>query len=94
MSSKKDRLKKIVKQKELQKKEEEIWQRDAIKDQEEKVILPKGPKIEQHPERGVVYLGRIPYGFFEKELRGYFSQFGKVTRLRLSRNKKVFSTEL
>lgn len=40
-------------------------------------------------ERGVVYLGRIPYGFFEDPMRQFFSQFGEITRLRLSRNKKV-----
>ncbi|KAJ3358179.1 hypothetical protein GGF32_000685 [Allomyces javanicus] len=39
--------------------------------------------------RGVVYLGRIPHGFYEKEMKEYFSQFGQVTRLRLSRNKKT-----
>ena len=37
----------------------------------------------------VIYLGRIPYGFFESEMRAYFSQFGEVLRLRLSRNKKT-----
>lgn len=31
----------------------------------------------------------IPHGFFEKQLLGYFAQFGKVTRVRLSRNKKT-----
>ncbi|KAI9497834.1 hypothetical protein BDB00DRAFT_755771 [Zychaea mexicana] len=36
---------------------------------------------------GVIYLGRIPHGFYEDEMKGYFSQFGKVTRLRLARNK-------
>jgi nucleolar protein 15 len=40
-------------------------------------------------ERGVIYLGHIPYGFFEPQMRAFFSQFGKVTRLRLSRNKKT-----
>jgi nucleolar protein 15 len=40
-------------------------------------------------ERGTIYLGRIPHGFYEDEMKGYFSQFGDVTRLRLSRNKKV-----
>ncbi|OAD00510.1 hypothetical protein MUCCIDRAFT_146826, partial [Mucor lusitanicus CBS 277.49] len=40
-------------------------------------------------EKGVVYLGRIPHGFYEKEMRGYFSQFGDISRLRLSRNKKT-----
>lgn len=38
---------------------------------------------------GVVYIGRIPHGFFENEMRGYFSQFGKVLRLRISRNKRT-----
>ncbi|KAL5504169.1 NOP15 [Sanghuangporus vaninii] len=40
-------------------------------------------------ERGVIYLGRIPHGFYEDQMRAYFSQFGDVTRLRLSRNKKT-----
>ncbi|KAI0671896.1 hypothetical protein C8Q78DRAFT_972909 [Trametes maxima] len=40
-------------------------------------------------DRGVIYLGRIPHGFFEDQMRAYFSQFGNVTRLRLSRNKKT-----
>ncbi|KAJ3050622.1 MKI67 FHA domain-interacting nucleolar phosphoprotein [Rhizophlyctis rosea] len=38
---------------------------------------------------GTVYLGRVPHGFYEKEMRAYFSQFGEVTNLRLSRNKKT-----
>ena len=38
---------------------------------------------------GVVYLGRIPFGFFEDQMREYFKQFGNVKRLRLSRNKKT-----
>ncbi|KAG0247399.1 hypothetical protein BG011_001581, partial [Mortierella polycephala] len=38
---------------------------------------------------GVVYLGRIPHGFYEDQMQAYFSQFGKVLRLRLSRNKKT-----
>ncbi|KIJ52630.1 hypothetical protein M422DRAFT_223267 [Sphaerobolus stellatus SS14] len=48
-------------------------------------------KAKKNPaaERGVVYLGRIPHGFYEDQMRGYFSQFGEVTRLRLSRNKKT-----
>ena len=38
-------------------------------------------------EGGVVYVGRIPHGFYEHEMRAYFSQFGTINRLRLSRNK-------
>lgn len=40
-------------------------------------------------DRGVLYIGRIPHGFYEDQMRAYFSQFGTVTRLRLSRNKKT-----
>ncbi len=40
-------------------------------------------------DRGVLFLGRIPHGFHEDQMRGYFNQFGDVTRLRLSRNKRV-----
>ncbi|KAF2740865.1 RNA-binding domain-containing protein, partial [Polyplosphaeria fusca] len=38
---------------------------------------------------GVVYVGRIPHGFYEPQMKKYFSQFGTVKRLRLSRNKKT-----
>ncbi|KAK5956484.1 nucleolar protein [Knufia fluminis] len=38
---------------------------------------------------GVVYVGRIPHGFYEAPMKEYFSQFGTITRLRLSRNKKT-----
>lgn len=38
---------------------------------------------------GVIYIGRIPHGFFEKEMKKYFSQFGDIKRIRLSRNKKT-----
>ena len=38
---------------------------------------------------GVLYLGHIPHGFYEAQMRGFFSQFGDVSKLRLSRNKKT-----
>lgn len=38
---------------------------------------------------GAVYVGRIPHGFYENEMRQYFSQFGTITKLRLSRNRKT-----
>ena len=37
---------------------------------------------------GAVYVGRIPHGFYEHQMRQYFSQFGDITRLRLSRNRQ------
>lgn len=44
-------------------------------------------KIEVKP--GVVYVGHIPRGFFEKEMKAYFSQFGEISRLRLARSSRT-----
>lgn len=41
------------------------------------------------PTSTVIYLGHIPHGFYEKQLRAFFSQFGKVKRLRISRSHKT-----
>ncbi|KAM5153252.1 MKI67 FHA domain-interacting nucleolar phosphoprotein [Mantella aurantiaca] len=38
---------------------------------------------------GVLYIGHIPHLLYEPQLKEYFSQFGTVTRLRLSRSKKT-----
>ncbi|XP_069791018.1 MKI67 FHA domain-interacting nucleolar phosphoprotein [Narcine bancroftii] len=46
--------------------------------------MKKQPKLIS----GVIYLGHIPKGFFEPQIWKYFSQFGTVLRLRLSRSKK------
>ncbi|KIW31845.1 hypothetical protein, variant [Cladophialophora immunda] len=61
--------------------------------------LPKYKKTQKKLEKakakgnddgpGTVYVGRIPHGFYEKEMRAYFSQFGDISRLRLSRNKRT-----
>jgi nucleolar protein 15 len=32
---------------------------------------------------------RVPHGFYEHQMKAYFSQFGDINRLRLSRNKKT-----
>uniref|UniRef100_A0A7N0RJ69 RRM domain-containing protein n=1 Tax=Kalanchoe fedtschenkoi TaxID=63787 RepID=A0A7N0RJ69_KALFE len=37
----------------------------------------------------VLYIGRIPHGFYEDEMKAFFSQFGVVKRLRLARNRKT-----
>ncbi|PPQ65283.1 hypothetical protein CVT26_000243 [Gymnopilus dilepis] len=54
-------------------------------------VKRKLEKAKQQPteDRGVLYLGRLPHGFYEDQLKAYFSQFGDVTRLRISRNKKT-----
>lgn len=37
----------------------------------------------------VLYIGRIPHGFYENEMEGFFRQFGTIKRLRIARNKKT-----
>ncbi|KAI9472775.1 nucleolar protein [Coemansia sp. RSA 989] len=49
--------------------------------------LSKLPKKSQ--KSGVVYVGRIPHGFYEEEMLSYFKQFGAIRRLRLSRNPRT-----
>ncbi|TFK88829.1 RNA-binding domain-containing protein [Polyporus arcularius HHB13444] len=58
---------------------------------DDETVKRKLEKAKRKPteDRGVIYLGRIPHGFYEDQMRAYFSQFGTVTRLRLSRNKKT-----
>ncbi|KAI0775046.1 hypothetical protein BD413DRAFT_669790 [Trametes elegans] len=58
---------------------------------DDETVKRKLEKAKRKPteDRGVIYLGRIPHGFFEDQMRAYFAQFGTVTRLRLSRNKKT-----
>lgn len=38
---------------------------------------------------GVIYVGHVPHGFYEDEMKAYFSQFGDVLAIKLSRSKKV-----
>ncbi|KIX08120.1 uncharacterized protein Z518_02776 [Rhinocladiella mackenziei CBS 650.93] len=63
------------------------------------LALPKSKKVRKKLDKvkakgddegpGTVYVGRIPHGFYEKQMNEYFSQFGDITRLRLSRNKRT-----
>lgn len=40
-------------------------------------------------KRGIVFIKHLPHGFFEEQLKNYFEQFGKVTRLRLGRSRRT-----
>ncbi|KAA6369535.1 MAG: putative RNA binding protein [Streblomastix strix] len=42
---------------------------------------------------GVIYLSRVPRGFEEQEMKVFFTQFGKVTRLNLARSEKTGRTK-
>ncbi|CAK9296486.1 unnamed protein product [Gordionus sp. m RMFG-2023] len=49
--------------------------------------------IQSENKKGIVYIGHLPYGFFENEVNKYFDQFGKVTKVKLSRSKKTGRTK-
>lgn len=49
----------------------------------------KTPAMQSKLSPGVVYVGHIPRGLFEPQLRAYFQQFGTILRMRLSRSKKT-----
>ena len=37
----------------------------------------------------VVYVGHLPWGLEERQLRGFFSQFGEIGRVKVARNKRT-----
>ncbi|XP_071826267.1 uncharacterized protein [Apostichopus japonicus] len=47
-----------------------------------------GDCLEDDPDSGVVYLSQIPHSFCEEAMFKYFSQFGRIKRIRLSRCRK------
>lgn len=49
----------------------------------------KKPALEDDSGPGTVYLAHIPHGFYEEEMTKYFSQFGKILKLRLARSRKT-----
>ncbi|XP_062610408.1 MKI67 FHA domain-interacting nucleolar phosphoprotein-like [Saccostrea cucullata] len=51
-----------------------------------KKIKAKG---EKEKGSGVVYLGHLPHGFYEGQLKKYMSQFGKVKAVKVSRSNKT-----
>lgn len=75
--------------------EEEDDNEDAEDDENNKKTKKSKKQQQEQQENnnkqqgGVLYIGRIPHGFYEPEMMAYFSQFGTVTRLRISRSKKT-----
>lgn len=68
----------------------------ALNPQEEQEFKKKVQEVKRNKSGkgsrlspGVIYVGHLPRGLFEPQLKSYFEQFGKVLRLRLSRSKKT-----
>lgn len=49
----------------------------------------KAKKVPEKKESGVVYLGHLPHGFYEKQIKQYMTQFGKVKAVKVSRSIKT-----
>lgn len=52
----------------------------------------KAGKKKRPKTKGLVYVKNLPHGFFEEQLRNYFSQFGAITRVRLGRSPKTLNS--
>ncbi|PSR78803.1 hypothetical protein BD289DRAFT_376243 [Coniella lustricola] len=61
----------------------------ALSNKERKAAKKALAAAKAKEETGVIYVGRLPHGFYEHEMKSYFSQFGAIRNLRLSRNKKT-----
>ncbi len=44
-------------------------------------------KVTESSKGGIIYIGHLPKGFNEEELKKFFSQFGEVQKLRVARSK-------
>lgn len=51
--------------------------------------MTKVPSYSHIKNRGIVYISHVPHGFYEKQMRDFFSQFGVITNLRLGRSRKT-----
>jgi len=58
---------------------------------------PLEPKTLDEPTKeeteGIIKLSHLPYGFFENQLRKFFSQFGDIKRLNLVRSRKTGNSQ-
>jgi nucleolar protein 15 len=46
-------------------------------------------KVTDSKKKGIIYIGHLPKGFNETELKSFFTQFGEVSKLRVARSQKT-----
>ena len=82
--------KKQIKNKLENKEESEIEsskEEESIKEEEKNIKKNKKREIQNeegissNPSTGVIYVGHLPWGFLDDNLKKYFSQFGNITRI-------------
>jgi nucleolar protein 15 len=69
---------------------EEVQEAPVKRNTKANRLAEMAQKAEKEPSepKGVVYLGHLPKGFYEPQMKTFFGQFGTVTRIRLSRSRK------
>ena len=84
---------KLRQEKDSEEEEDEIMQESeeslARKRKLEKKKENRKQKKAIKKQSRVVFVGHLPYGFFETQLLKFFEQFGSVSRVRVSRNPKT-----
>lgn len=91
------KVKETVQKKEDKKQKVEKTSKPIKKDKEEKTknrMVRRFNKLrlkqsDLDGKKAIVYVGHLPKGFTEDELKQFFTQFGKITKIRLSRSKKT-----
>ena len=86
MSNKKKQIKnKLENKEELE--IESSKEEESIKEEEKNIKKNKKREIQNeegissNPSTGVIYVGHLPWGFLDDNLKKYFSQFGNITRI-------------
>jgi RNA recognition motif-containing protein len=72
----------------------ELFAPDATVEEKKRAIRSMGRDIpgqrtREELSQSIVYIAHLPRGFEEPEMRGFFSQFGKVENVKLVRSKRV-----
>ena len=80
----------MVKELKKQTKKEEGPKRRQLSRRFNKLKIKQG----ELEKKGIVYVGHLPKGFNETELKKFFEQFGQVARHRVSRSSKVRNTQI
>ena len=44
-------------------------------------------KVTDSKKNGIIYVGHLPKGFNEEQLKKFFTQFGEITKTRVARSK-------
>ena len=86
MSNKKKQIKNKLENKE-ESEIESSKEEESIKEEEKNIKKNKKREIQNeegissNPSTGVIYVGHLPWGFLDDNLKKYFSQFGNITRI-------------